>query len=86
MGLAPPPTMIRMGQLNTRHCELAWTLLEQSTKTMELDVLFIQEPPPSVLRARRGWMGYKALLPMVASPLVAVMVKETIVVESMELF
>ena len=78
--------MIRMGQLNTRHCELAWTLLEQSAKTMELDVLFIQEPPPSVLRAQRGWMGYRALLPMVASPLVVVMVKDTIVVESMDFF
>ena len=73
--------MIKVGQLNTRHCELAWTILRRTVLEMGLDMICIQEPPPSVVRTGRIWFGYRLFKPS-GNPLVAIAVRTSLVVES----
>ena len=76
--------MIKVGQLNTRHCELAWTILGRTVIERGLDLVCIQEPPPSVTRTGRIWFGYR-VLKLTGNPLVAIAVRASMVVESKEL-
>ena len=55
--------MIQVGQINTRHCELAWTILGRTAIERGLDLICIQEAPPSVVRTGRIWFGYRILKP-----------------------
>ena len=76
--------MIKVGQLNTRHYELAWTILGRTVIERGLDLVCIQEPPPSVTRTGRIWFGYR-VLKLTGNPLVAIAVRASMVVESKEL-
>lgn len=49
--------MIEVGQLNTRHSELAWTILGRIVIEKGLDLVCIQEPPPYVIPTRRVWFS-----------------------------
>ena len=73
--------MIQVGQINTRHYELAWTILGRTAIERGLDMICIQEPPPSVVRTGRIWFGYRILKPS-GNPLVAIAVRTSMVVES----
>ena len=73
--------MIHVGQINTRHCELAWTILGRTELERGLDMICIQEPPPSVVRIGRIWFGYRILKPS-GNPKVAIAVRTSMVVES----
>ena len=73
--------MIQVGQINTRHCELAWTILGRTAIERGLDMICIQEPPPSVVCTGRIWFGYRILKPS-GNPLVAIAVRTSMVVES----
>ena len=70
-----------MGQINTRHYELAWTILGRTVLKRGLDMICIQKPPPLVVRTGRIWFGYRILKPF-KNPLVAIAVRTSMEVES----
>ena len=71
-----------IGQLNARHCELSWVLLGKILQERNLDLVLIQEPPPSLYNRRRSIFGYRSFTPMTPVPLVAIVAKSNLMVET----
>ena len=69
-------------QLNASHCELSWVLLGKIAVERGLDLVLIQEPPPSLSTGKRRLFGYRSFIPLVENPLVAIVAKADLHVES----
>ena len=64
---------LRVAHLNTRGSPTIWHLAELADIENKVDVFLIQDPPKDANRHR--WGGYTLVLPRVAEPLVAILIR-----------
>ena len=56
---------LRIGQINARHSEVVWALLDRIVIEENIDVLLVQEPPWTVSYLPNRWGGYQVFAPTV---------------------
>ena len=67
-----------MVQVNTRHSEVVWTLLEKVVRERRIELVAVQEPPLSALRDEGKWEGFDFLFSRGSPPQVALIINSKI--------
>ena len=69
---------VQMVQVNTRHSEVVWTLLEKVVRERRIELVAVQEPPLSALRDEGKWEGFDFLFSRGSPPQVALIINSKI--------